>query len=206
MFSSCCIATQTEKCFEKHCCSCVLFSGACFWALVFAAMTSLKNRCKGLFKSRGCFGCCIRPATTIAIGNTSKRPRNQDQTTKQESTSDEFWSTSPVQMDPNGVQSQKSLSSVNVVDQPLDPVTASASTSNPPEFVNHGFLLWKQTRQQWITNRKSRNKKKVREPTISWNATYETLLGSSKRFPQPIPLPEMVDFLVDTWEQEGLYD
>jgi hypothetical protein len=73
----------------------------------------------------------------------------------------------------------------------------------------------------------------------SWNATYESLLGSTKIFAQPIPLgvrsraslhisscsfasmsrktrcllvcsvfhwQEMVDFLVDGWEQEGLYD
>lgn len=40
----------------------------------------------------------------------------------------------------------------------------------------------------------------------SWNATYESLLGSTKTFAQPIPLGEMVDFLVDGWEQEGLYD
>ncbi|KAK2978930.1 hypothetical protein RJ640_021129 [Escallonia rubra] len=52
----------------------------------------------------------------------------------------------------------------------------------------------------------------------SWNATYESLLGTSKPFPQRIPLPvslrldlgtlikEMVDFLVDIWKQEGFYD
>lgn len=71
----------------------------------------------------------------------------------------------------------------------------------------------------------------------SWNATYESLLATNKAFPQPVPLPvsflwtrlfpqllllerdstlfwlftefkwqEMVDFLVDVWEQEGLYD
>lgn len=65
----------------------------------------------------------------------------------------------------------------------------------------------------------------------SWNAAYESLLGSNKPFAQPIPLhvrsnafhltiimqwhtastlivelQEMVDFLVDIWEQEGLYD
>jgi len=40
----------------------------------------------------------------------------------------------------------------------------------------------------------------------SWNASYESLLGNNKPFPQPIPLAEMVDFLVDIWEQEGLYD
>jgi len=42
---------------------------------------------------------------------------------------------------------------------------------------------------------------------LNWNtATYDSLLGSNKLFPQPIPLTEMVDFLVDIWEQEGLYD
>ncbi|KAE8696121.1 hypothetical protein F3Y22_tig00110676pilonHSYRG00080 [Hibiscus syriacus] len=44
------------------------------------------------------------------------------------------------------------------------------------------------------------------ENYICWNATYESLLGSNKSFPQPIPLSEMIDFLVDVWEQEGLYD
>ncbi|XP_065848903.1 uncharacterized protein [Euphorbia lathyris] len=155
----------------------------------------------------GCFGCCNRPATTITIGNTSKRLRNKDQTTKQESTSDDFWSASPIEMDTNGLKSRRSSpSSTSVVNQPLDPLTGAATTSNPPEFVNHGFHLWRQTRQQWAANKKPRQKKRVREPTISWNASYETLLGTSKRFPQPIPLPEMVDFLVDIWEQEGFYD
>ena len=68
-----------------------------------------------------------------------------------------------------------------------------------------------------------------------WNATYEGLLGTNRRFSQPIPLSvsllcckvvlnqspsnpppwltvsifdwqEMIDFLVDVWEQEGMYD
>lgn len=62
-------------------------------------------------------------------------------------------------------------------------------------------------RQQWIGNKNSRKKtEQVREPRLSWNATYDSLLGTNKRFPHPIPLTEMVDFLVDVWEQEGLYD
>ncbi|KAI8544316.1 hypothetical protein RHMOL_Rhmol08G0287000 [Rhododendron molle] len=47
---------------------------------------------------------------------------------------------------------------------------------------------------------------KKRFSLCSWNATYESLLGSSKPFSQPVPLAEMVDFLVDIWEQEGMYD
>ncbi|THG22175.1 hypothetical protein TEA_025225 [Camellia sinensis var. sinensis] len=66
------------------------------------------------------------------------------------------------------------------------------------------LLLWNQTRLQWIGNKKSENQaQQLREPKLSWNATYESLLGSNKPFRRPIPLPEMVDFLVDIWEQDG---
>ncbi|XP_038899969.1 uncharacterized protein LOC120087116 isoform X4 [Benincasa hispida] len=83
----------------------------------------------------------------------------------------------------------------------------SSESNVPTAFVNHGLLLWNQTRQHWVQNRKSGNKEHlIREPKLNWNATYDSLLGSNKPFPQPIPLGEMVDFLVDAWEQEGLYD
>ncbi|MBA0594283.1 hypothetical protein Gorai_011192 [Gossypium raimondii] len=68
-----------------------------------------------------------------------------------------------------------------------------------------GLLLWSQTRQQWLGNNKSEKRVQPRQPTISWNTIYESLHGNYKSFPHPIPLPEMVDFLVDVWEQEGLY-
>ncbi|GAV58147.1 DUF4050 domain-containing protein [Cephalotus follicularis] len=45
-----------------------------------------------------------------------------------------------------------------------------------------------------------------REPIMSWTTTYEELLCSTEPFNQPIPLAEMVDFLVDIWQEEGLYD
>ncbi|KAJ9702581.1 hypothetical protein PVL29_004359 [Vitis rotundifolia] len=109
-------------------------------------------------------------------------------------------------MDNSAVQSQGSISSISTSNQTFDPHSNAGSTSNPPEFVNHGLLLWNQTRQQWIGNQKSQNRTQVQEPRISWNATYESLLGTNKPLPQPIPLAEMVDFLVDVWEQEGLYD
>ncbi|KAG5594173.1 hypothetical protein H5410_035405 [Solanum commersonii] len=41
---------------------------------------------------------------------------------------------------------------------------------------------------------------------FSWNVSYDSLFGTNKRFPQPIPLSDMVDFLADIWEHEGLYD
>ncbi|XP_070660969.1 uncharacterized protein [Malus domestica] len=109
-------------------------------------------------------------------------------------------------MDNSAVQSKGSILSIST-NQTLDLHGGSGSSSTPAEFVNHGLLLWSQTRHLWVGNKKSESpSKKIREPKLGWNASYESLLGSTKPFPQPIPLPEMVDFLVDIWEQEGLYD
>ncbi|KAK8992878.1 hypothetical protein V6N11_048943 [Hibiscus sabdariffa] len=108
---------------------------------------------------------------------------------------------------PCAVQSQGSISSISTSNQALDPHGSAAAANAPAEFVNHGLLLWNQIRQHWVGNRKSENRKReVRKPKVDWNATYESLLGSNKSFPQPIPLAEMIGFLVDVWEQDGLYD
>ncbi|XP_004506942.1 uncharacterized protein [Cicer arietinum] len=135
------------------------------------------------------------------------------------STSEDFWTTSTHDMDNSAVQSQGSISSTSLTNQAVAP--HGSSSNNPTEFVNHGLILWNQTRQRWVGNKKSENQtKQPREPKLrtyslcpakffwlcSWNATYESLLTSNKPFRQPIPLTEMVDFLVDIWEQDGLYD
>ncbi|KAM1200841.1 hypothetical protein FF1_017203 [Malus domestica] len=141
-------------------------------------------------ESRGCLGCCSQPREHIPVDEQSNRLRIQGRSVRKNSISEDFWSTSTTEMENSGVQSQKSISSV--------------STSNPLD--SHSLLLWNQTRNQWLANKRPQRQKQLREPRISWNATYESLLSTNKPFPQPIPLPEMVDFLVDIWEQEGLYD
>ncbi|XP_073116735.1 uncharacterized protein [Elaeis guineensis] len=159
-----------------------------------------------LHGSRGCLGCCAKPTPIIAVDEPSKGLKIQGRTIKKPSMSDDFWSTSTYEMENSGVQSQRSISSISISAQNLDHHGAG-STSNPSEFINHGLLLWNQTRQQWIGNKRHETQlQHVREPRLSWNATYDSLLGINKPFPQPIPLSEMVDFLVDIWEQEGLYD
>ncbi|GMI82049.1 hypothetical protein like AT5G25360 [Hibiscus trionum] len=130
----------------------------------------------------GCLGCCKRPIFNPLANESSKGLKSQG-------------------------QSQGSISSISASNQTLDPNGSAASAIGPSEFVNHGLLLWNQTRQHWVGNKKSENQpRQVREPKLNWNATYESLLGSNKPFPQPIPLSEMINFLVDVWEQEGLYD
>ncbi|KAJ6382974.1 hypothetical protein OIU77_031410 [Salix suchowensis] len=207
MYSKRSFLTQTGRNFgKKPFSSIVLFSGACFGALFLLGMESFKRKFKAVFSSRGCFGCCAKPPTISEADATSKGLRGQERLVKKSSISDDFWSTSAGEMENSAVHSHGRLSSISTLNQLLDPSYNAGSTSNPPEFVNRGLLLWNQTRQQWLGNKKTQNRTRVREPMISWNATYESLLGSNKPFSRPVPLAEMVDFLVDVWEQEGLYD
>ncbi|ONK81060.1 uncharacterized protein A4U43_C01F24790 [Asparagus officinalis] len=156
--------------------------------------------------NRGCLGCCTKPTPITAVDEPSKGLKIQGRTVRKPSISEDLWSTSTYEMDNSGIQSQRSISSMSTSTQPVDH-NGAGSTSSPTEFVNHGLLLWTQNRQQWIGNKKPENRKQqLREPRLSWNATYDSLLGTNKPFPQPIPLSEMIDFLVDIWEQEGMYD
>ncbi|PIN09813.1 hypothetical protein CDL12_17599 [Handroanthus impetiginosus] len=155
----------------------------------------------------GCIGCCVKSQPFIAVDEPSKGLRIQGQVVKP-GISDDFWSTSTCDMDNSTIQSQRSFSSLSIPNQGLSQFsgTGTGTGSNHSEFVNQGLLLWNQSRLQWLGPKKSQTQRKVQEPVLCWNATYENLLGTSKRFPQPVPLSEMVDFLVDIWDQEGLYD
>ncbi|KAL3511889.1 hypothetical protein ACH5RR_024606 [Cinchona calisaya] len=153
-------------------------------------------------------GSATKPNLDSTVDEPLKKQKPQDHHIplkgSKASISESFWMTSNCDMDISTVQSQVSISSGSTSTHD----THGAGSSNAPsEFVNHGLLLWNQTRQQWIGNSKCANQpQQLREPKLSWNATYDSLLGSSKPFPRPIPLAEMVDFLVDIWEQEGMYD
>ncbi|XP_062223775.1 uncharacterized protein LOC133922443 [Phragmites australis] len=153
----------------------------------------------------GCFG-CAQPTPIIAVDEPSKGLRIQGCPIKECSLSDDFWSTSPHEMENSAMHSRHSMSSMSAAAQSNDQHTAGSS-NNPDEFVNQGLLLWNQTRQQWVGNRRPKSQgQQLRGPRLSWNATYESLLGSTKPFAKPIPLGEMVEFLVHSWDQEGLYD
>ncbi|KAG8080577.1 hypothetical protein GUJ93_ZPchr0007g5680 [Zizania palustris] len=80
------------------------------------------------------------------------------------------------------------------------------SNGKETSFINHAAIAWAEMRRQWTGDQEKVPKVATPEPTISWCTTYDDLLSSSERFPRPIPLSEMVDFLVDIWHEEGLYD
>ncbi|KAL5211391.1 hypothetical protein ABZP36_022238 [Zizania latifolia] len=134
-----------------------------------------------------CLG-CAKPTPIIAVDEPSKGLRIQGRSIKQRSLSEDFWSSSPPCMENSTMQSQRSMSSISTAAQSSDQHGAGSNT-NPNEFVNQGLLLWNQTRLQWVGNRKHNPQcQQPREPKISWNATYESLLGSTKPFAQQIPL------------------
>ncbi|XP_049367842.1 uncharacterized protein LOC125832679 isoform X1 [Solanum verrucosum] len=158
----------------------------------------------------GCSG-CLGSVSKIKLISSVHEPLNEkkhlDHLVHKAKLSADFWTTSTRDMDNySAAQSQGSISSISTSTQTPD-AHGAANTNNHSEFVNHGFIRWNQIRQQWV-GRKSPEKqpKQLLEPKLSWNATYDSLLGSNKPFLKRIPLAEMVDFLVDVWEQEGMYD
>ncbi|CAA2988924.1 Hypothetical predicted protein [Olea europaea subsp. europaea] len=201
MHNKWCLATKMEACFEGVSLSSLFRCfGKYFLALVRLMMERLKDKCRTLFSSRGCLGCCTKPPLVISVDEPSKGLKIQGQRVKKRSLREDFWSISSGEMDNSAFPSQRSISSISTSNQTLDTHSNAGSTSNPSEFVNHGFLLWNQTRNQWIGNKGSEKRVQTLEPKLCWNATYESVLGTGKPFGQAIPLAEMVDFLVDVWE------
>ncbi|XP_010935827.1 uncharacterized protein [Elaeis guineensis] len=84
--------------------------------------------------------------------------------------------------------------------------TFSLENGNGSSFVNQAAIAWNEMRREWVGDRSKRSHRRSREPIIGWCTTYDDLLAVGQPFPQPIPLSEMVDFLVDIWDEEGLYD
>ncbi|GMH13302.1 hypothetical protein Nepgr_015143 [Nepenthes gracilis] len=77
---------------------------------------------------------------------------------------------------------------------------------HPSCFVNDAAIAWHENRREWVGDQSQRSKRVPRDSVISWSMTYEDLLSTNEPFQEPIPLPEMVDFLVDIWYDEGLSD
>ncbi|KAK9913171.1 hypothetical protein M0R45_036995 [Rubus argutus] len=81
--------------------------------------------------------------------------------------------------------------------------TAEKETKTPV-FVNYAAIAWHDSRKKWVGDQ--RVQRMTKDPIISWSTSYEDLLSNNESFPEPIPLTEMVDFLVDIWHDEGLFD
>mmetsp|Transcript_28984 Transcript_28984/g.59303 ORF Transcript_28984/g.59303 Transcript_28984/m.59303 type:complete len:119 (-) Transcript_28984:249-605(-) len=101
--------------------------------------------------------------------------------------------------------------------------------SGGDEFVNRGLLRWEEERARWLstigpahTESSSLEVPKTSRSAINidvdevidlifsnrWRAPPTPAVGNTKRddgsFPVPVPLPQMIDILIDLWEAEGL--
>mmetsp|Transcript_28142 Transcript_28142/g.36876 ORF Transcript_28142/g.36876 Transcript_28142/m.36876 type:complete len:128 (+) Transcript_28142:129-512(+) len=75
------------------------------------------------------------------------------------------------------------------------------------EFINHGLNLWEQQRQNWLSqSTSSLLGSRCRDMDI--DLVIDRIFSSSQqgKLPHALPLPQMIDILVDLWEAEGLYD
>ncbi|XP_074273968.1 uncharacterized protein LOC141597409 [Silene latifolia] len=114
--------------------------------------------------------------------------------------SESFWSSSTGDLAYAFSVSQRSISSLSTLNLSFHSDMISGRTNSRNDYVNHGLRLWNQTRLWWVGGIKSSNEVRLaQEQAIS-------LLSSKERFRRPIPLSEMVDYLVEGWEQEGFYD
>lgn len=93
----------------------------------------------GLQQSRGCFG-CAQPTPIIAVDEPTKGLRIQGRSVKRRNLSDDFWSSSPHELENSALQSRHSMSSISTAAQSNDQ-HASGSSSSPNEFVNQGKLV-----------------------------------------------------------------
>lgn len=112
---------------------------------------------------------------------------------------------------PSSSSSSPSLSAAPA-DAPSDPDTP---------FVNAGLQRWEKIRAEWKTPRVGSKgsftasgasggtrRGEVCAKTIDVEDVIERIFSQSGKgiLPEPIPLGQMIDILVDFWESEGLFD
>mmetsp|Transcript_29299 Transcript_29299/g.48428 ORF Transcript_29299/g.48428 Transcript_29299/m.48428 type:complete len:141 (+) Transcript_29299:22-444(+) len=80
-------------------------------------------------------------------------------------------------------------------------------------FVNQGLRRWEASRATWLRDCKLNRDASTPKAAVPLDVDEIIDLIFSQRwraqseksnFPQPVPLPQMVDILVDLWEAEGL--
>ncbi|KAH8955767.1 hypothetical protein BDL97_07G003900 [Sphagnum fallax] len=168
-------------------------------------MWGLGWKCMNLQQSSGCVGGFARPPPiTVPEKSGPRKYRGSKRRVRGHSARPprDWWTTSSNDMDSNGMLNARSFQNFPIGTHSMH----SNNNSNNSTFENHGLMLWNEQRREWVGTRPRHQPQGSREPVISWSTTYEDLLGTSRPFPKPVRLPEMVDFLVDVWEQEGLYE
>lgn len=81
-------------------------------------------------------------------------------------------------------------------------------------FAHSGFRRWELAREAWLKDNlvaPSESRKNNAAVALDVDEIIDLIFSQRWRtpnqkshFPQPVPLPQMVDILVDLWEAEGL--
>ncbi|KAL6996610.1 hypothetical protein U1Q18_006740 [Sarracenia purpurea var. burkii] len=144
----------------------------------------------------GCLGSDNKPKLVTSVDGPLKGPKTQVRRVSKPSISEDFWTTSTCEMDNSALHSLGSISSISTSNLTIDP-HGSTSGSISSEFVNHGLLLWNQTRQQWIGNKKHENRAhQLREPRLRSVALFVSNLLKMKEHFIWIFANTIVDLLV----------
>ncbi|KAG5557620.1 hypothetical protein RHGRI_007765 [Rhododendron griersonianum] len=86
-------------------------------------------------------------------------------------------------------------------DNDVNKSTADIATSSV--FVSHAEIAWQQNRRQWIGDQSKKFKRMPKDPIIRYIILAKYLIELLVDLRN---LQEMVDFLVDIWQDDGLYD
>ena len=84
------------------------------------------------------------------------------------------------------------------------------------DYVNLGLQRWEKLRSEWKSGssvggkggKGTTRRGEVRAKTIDVEDVIERIFSQTGKgiLPEPIPLGQMIDILVDFWESEGLFD
>lgn len=69
------------------------------------------------------------------------------------------------------------------------------------EWSNEGARRWHEQRRGWLST--SGGVKKAKQRRTSSTFLEPSMLATSKPFPKPLPLSEVVEFLLEEWEESG---
>ena len=71
-----------------------------------------------------------------------------------------------------------------------------------------GLLRWEEIRAKWKAASSTTPRPDVRAKNVDVDEVIQRVYSSSGngKLPEPLPLSQMIDILIDFWEADGLFD
>lgn len=96
----------------------------------------------------------------------------------------------------------------NTMETAISPPT----NSRKEPFVNTGLVHWENSRKSWLARSDTDSSSRPTAAPLDIDDIIDIIFANQstqttdgpRRFPQAVPLPQMVDILQDLWEAEGL--